>query len=127
MKKSILLLLAVVMAAAQEAPIPQAPAPLEPHLPGIGEGVMVLPLDMHRKEAPVFYSVTADVEAHVFFDRIETQTTLEFQVHQGKVETLGVALSGDGQVMSAAGEGMKDWSIRVDEQGQRFFEMRPNE
>jgi len=127
MKKSIPLLLAVVMAAAQEAPIPQAPAPLETHLQGIGEVVMVLPLDMHRKEVPVFYSVTADVEAHVFFDRIETKTTLEFQVHQGKVEMLGVALSGDGEVTSAVGEGMKDWSIRVDEKWQRFFEMRPNE
>jgi hypothetical protein len=77
------------------------------------------------KEAPLFFSVTADVNARIGLESITSEQQIDFKIHQGKAETLALALSGAGEVDAVTGEGLRDWSVRVGEGGARFLDVRP--
>ncbi|MES2659003.1 MAG: hypothetical protein V4689_10320 [Verrucomicrobiota bacterium] len=77
------------------------------------------------KEAPLFFSVTADVKAQVGLETVTSDQQIDFKIHQGKAETLTLALTGAGDVVSVTGQGLRDWSVRVAEDGSRFLDVRP--
>ena len=90
---------------------------------------VVVPLaDMLKeppKEAPLFFSVTADVKAQVGLETLTSEQQIDFKIHQGKAETLTLALSGAGDVVSVTGQGLRDWAVRVGDDGARFLDVRP--
>ncbi|MEO7099419.1 MAG: hypothetical protein ABI162_08665, partial [Luteolibacter sp.] len=87
--------------------------------------VVILPIERAPKEVPLFFSATADVDAHVGLSEITGEQHLAFHIHQGKPMTLSLGLSGAGEVISVTGEGLRDWSVRVAEGGARFLDVRP--
>ncbi len=89
------------------------------------ERIVVVPLGKPVKEAPLFYSATADVLAKVSLIQISSEQKIDFRILQGKPETLSLGLTGAGEVMSVTGDGLRDWSVRVAADGIRFLDIRP--
>ncbi len=87
--------------------------------------VILVPLGKVPKEVPLFFSAAADVKIQVGLEEVTSEQTLDFKIHQGKPETLTLALSGAGEVLSVTGAGLRDWSVRVAENGARFLDVRP--
>ena len=87
--------------------------------------VVLVPFTKAPKEAPLFFSATADVKIQVGMEEVTSQQGLDFKIHQGKPETLTLGLNGTGEVISVTGEGLRDWSVRVAEDGSRFLDVRP--
>ena len=87
--------------------------------------VILVPLGKAPKEAPLFFSATADVLARVSLVQISSEQKIDFRILQGKPETLSLALTGGGDVMSVTGDGLRDWSVRVAADGARFLDIRP--
>lgn len=77
------------------------------------------------KPVPLFFSVTADVNAQAGLETITTEQLLDFKILQGKPEMLTLALSGNGEITSVTGEGLLDWSVRIAGDGSRFLDLRP--
>jgi hypothetical protein len=89
------------------------------------ERVILVPLAKAPKEAPLFFSATADVKIQVGLEAVTSEQEIDFKIHQGKPETLTLGLNGTGEVVSVTGEGLRDWSVRVAEDGSRFLDVRP--
>ena len=87
--------------------------------------VILVPLAKAPKEAPLFFSATADVKIQVGQETVTSEQELDFTIHQGKSATLSLALTGTGEVTSVTGENLRDWSVRVAEDGSRFLDVRP--
>ncbi len=87
--------------------------------------VVILPIEKAPKEAPLFFSATAEVDAKASLFEITGEQRLSFHIHQGKPETLTLGLSGEGEVADVTGDGLRDWSVRVTEDGSRFLDLRP--
>lgn len=87
--------------------------------------VVLIPWQPTAKEAPLFFSATAAVRVKPSLTEITTQQDLTFRIHQGKPETLSLALGGTGEVTTVTGEGLRDWSVRVAADGARFLDLRP--
>ncbi|GAA5116097.1 hypothetical protein JIN84_19530 [Luteolibacter yonseiensis] len=77
------------------------------------------------KPVPLFFSVAAEVKAQAGPETITSEQRIDFKIHQGKAETLTLALSGNGEVASVTGDGLRDWSVRVEGDGARFLDLRP--
>ncbi|RYD23460.1 MAG: hypothetical protein EOP88_04115 [Verrucomicrobiaceae bacterium] len=77
------------------------------------------------KPVPLFFSATATVTATIGLESTTTQQVLDFTIHQGKPETLTLALTGTGEIESLTGEALKDWSVRIGTDGTRFLDIRP--
>lgn len=88
------------------------------------ERVVLVPWAKAPKEAPLFFSATAEANARVGLDSVTSEQRIAFRVHQGKAETLTLALSGAGEVLEVTGEGLRDWAVRVAEGGARFLDVR---
>ena len=58
------------------------------------ERIVVVPLGKPVKEAPLFYSATADVLAKVSLIQISSEQKIDFRILQGKPETLSSVLLG---------------------------------
>lgn len=112
-RMGLMALVALACALAQEIP------------PNIGDGVVILPVEKLPKPVPLFYSVSADVKAKIGMEEINGTQRIVFRVHQGKAETLEIVLRGRGEIVSVKGEGVKDWSVRVEESGIRSLLVRP--
>jgi hypothetical protein len=89
------------------------------------ERMVLIPWTKAPKEAPLFFSAKAEVNAAIGFEAVSTSQTIRFQIHQGKAETLTLALTGEGDVTNVTGAGLRDWSVRVVEGGARFLDLRP--
>ncbi len=89
------------------------------------ERVVLVPLGKAPKEAPLFFSASAEVTANVGLESVTSRQQLDFKIHQGKPETLTLSLSGAGEVTSVSGAGLRDWAVRVAEDGSRFLDVRP--
>ncbi|MES2476688.1 MAG: hypothetical protein V4640_12965 [Verrucomicrobiota bacterium] len=89
------------------------------------ERVVLVPLGKAPKEVPLFFSATVDVVAKVGLKNISSVHEIVCTIHQGKAETLSLALTGRGEVISVVGEGLKDWSVRETGEGTRFLDVRP--
>ncbi|MEO5915475.1 MAG: hypothetical protein ABIS50_14675 [Luteolibacter sp.] len=87
--------------------------------------VVLVPLGKAPKEAPLFFSATADVLARASLIQISSEQKIDFRILQGKPETLSLGLTGSGDVMSVTGDGLRDWSVRVAPDGARFIDIRP--
>ncbi len=90
-----------------------------------GERVVLVPWAKAPKEVPLFFSASAEVGARAGLDFLTSEQKLVFRVHQGKPETLTLALGGAGEISSVTGPGLRDWSVRVGENGARFLDIRP--
>ena len=101
------------LASAQEAETPDVDL----------DRMMVFPWFHPKREVPVFYSVNVDARANVEYGKATSLQRLKFQVHQGKAETLSVALIGDGKVVSVEGAGIKGWALRTEVGGQRYLDI----
>jgi hypothetical protein len=77
------------------------------------------------KEAPLFFNATAEVKAAAGLKELTSVQQVSFKVQQGKPECLSLGLSGPGEVLEVAGAGLRDWSVRVGDQGARFLDIRP--
>ena len=89
------------------------------------ERVILVPFAKAPKEAPLFFSATAEVKIQVGLEDVTSEQEIDFKIHQGKAETLTLGLNGAGEVVSVTGEGLRDWSVRVAEDGSRFLDVRP--
>lgn len=89
------------------------------------ERVVLVPLGKAPKEAPLFFSATAEVNARVGLSDVTSEQQIHFKIHQGKEGPLTLGLSGPGEVVSVTGDGLRDWSVRVAENGGRFLDIRP--
>ncbi|MCX6864915.1 MAG: hypothetical protein NTV46_01610, partial [Verrucomicrobia bacterium] len=91
-----------------------------------GTGVFrcLIPWTKAPQEAPVFFSAAAEVIAQVGLETVTSEQKISFKVHQGKVATLTLGLSGVGEVSEVTGAGLRDWSVRVAENGVRFLDVR---
>ncbi len=89
------------------------------------ERIVLVPFNNAPKEIPLFFSATANVTSEVKLDTLTSEQRLHFTIHQGKPETLTLALTGAGDVTAVAGAGLRDWAVRVADDGARFLDIRP--
>ena len=87
--------------------------------------VILVPLGKVPKEVPLFFSVKAEVKAQASLSAVTSEQRIDFKIHQGKPETLTLALTGQGEVLSVTGQDLRDWSVRVAADGSRFLDVRP--
>ena len=88
------------------------------------EGVMVVPIEKTQKPVPTFFSAAVELNAKRFFDRIETVASIRYDLHQGLGERMSLSLKGEGEITEVTGEGLMDWSLRRDAEGNRFLDVR---
>jgi hypothetical protein len=89
------------------------------------ERMVLIPWTKAANEVPLIFSATAEVNANIGLENVTSEQTIKFHIHQGKAETLTLALSGAGEVTEVTGAGLRDWSVRVAEGGNRFLDLRP--
>jgi hypothetical protein len=89
------------------------------------ERVVLVPWAKAPKEAPLFFSASAEVKAVAGLENLTSEQKIRYRVVQGKAETLTLGLTGAGEVTEVTGAGLKDWSVRVGENGSRFLDVRP--
>jgi hypothetical protein len=89
------------------------------------ERIMLVPWSKAPKEAPLFFSATAEVNATVKLEEVTSEQHIKFRVHQGKAETLTLPLNGRGDVTGVSGPALRDWAVRISENGERFLDVRP--
>ena len=80
-----------------------------------------------RSAVPVFFSADAEQTVAIAPDSITGETTLRIRVVQGRPETLGLGLSGDGEIVSVSGPELRDWAVRRgagEAASQRFLDLR---
>lgn len=87
--------------------------------------LVLMPWQPTPKEAPLFFSATAAVTARVGLADVTSEQQLGFHVLQGRPEVLTLGLSGAGEIVGVTGDGLRDWSLRVDASGARFLDLRP--
>lgn len=90
-----------------------------------GGGRIVVEAQGVQPETPLFFSATVETEVRLGAARIEGEIRLNLRIVQGRPEVLTLGLSGDGDVVEVAGDGLRDWSVRRDANGIRFLDLRP--
>ena len=78
-----------------------------------------------EKPAPLFFSAAAEISATASTTETISTQRITYTIVQGIPETLSLSLSGLGEISSVTGEGLRDWSVRVAEDGSRFLDVRP--
>ena len=91
----------------------------------IKEPLVLMPWQAVPKEAPLFFSASAAVAARMGLADVTSEQQLVLRVHQGRPEVLSLGLSSAGEIVSVTGDGLRDWSLRVDAKGARFLDLRP--
>lgn len=89
------------------------------------ERIIVVP-EKIDKPAPLFFSATAEISATASIKETTSTQNITFTIHQGNPETLTLGLSGAGEITSVTGDGLRDWSVRIANDGSRFLDIRPN-
>ncbi|MEI7908256.1 MAG: hypothetical protein WCK77_01340 [Verrucomicrobiota bacterium] len=89
------------------------------------EPLVLMPWQPAVKEAPLFFAATAAVTARVGLADVTSEQQLALRVLQGRPDLLSLGLSGAGEVTAVTGEGLRDWSLRIDASGARFLDLRP--
>ena len=95
--------------------------------PGAG-GKIVVEATGVPPEAPLFFTASAEQIVKLGLTEIRGEAKLSVRVVQGKPEVLTLGLTGDGEVVSVAGIGLRDWSVRQGTgaaAGKRFLDLRP--
>lgn len=91
---------------------------------GQAERILVIPSE-EKKPAPLFFSTDAEVSVRAGMERSEGTFSLVVKIHQGRPETLSVGLTGEGEVVSVTGDGLRSWAVRREEGGMRFLDLQP--
>ena len=78
-----------------------------------------------EKPVPLFFSAAADISAIASTTETTSTQKITYTILQGIPETLSLSLSGSGEVTSVTGKNLRDWSVRVAENGSRFLDFRP--
>ena len=89
------------------------------------ERIIVIP-EKTEKPVPLFFSATADITATANDKETTSVQNISFRIHQGIPETLTLGLSGAGEITSVTGEDLRDWSVRIANDGSRFLDVQPN-
>ncbi|MFU8892806.1 MAG: hypothetical protein ACNA8L_04170, partial [Luteolibacter sp.] len=89
------------------------------------ERIIVLQGDKTPPTPPLMFAATVDTRIHATLEKADITSNITFRIHQGRPETLTLPLTGEGEVVSVAGEGIRDWSVRRDPEGTRFLDVRP--
>ena len=84
------------------------------------ERIIVMP-EKVEKPAPLFFSASADITATASTKETTSTQNISFTIHQGNPETLSLGLSGAGEITSVTGNGLRDWSVRIANDGSRFL------
>ena len=87
-------------------------------------GRIVVEVEGPEPEVPLFFSATADHVINLDAEEIVTGIQLNLRVVQGKPEVFTLGLSGDGEIVTVTGAGLRDWAVRQ-ESGMRFLDLRP--
>lgn len=95
------------------------------HAQDADERVVLVPWSKAPKDAPLFFSASAEVNAKIGLEAVTSEHKIHFRIHQGKADHLTMSLSGAGEVLGVTGVGLLDWSVRVAEGSRRFLEIRP--
>ncbi|MEO7414348.1 MAG: glycosyltransferase family 87 protein [Opitutaceae bacterium] len=77
---------------------------------------------------PLFFSANVDQSIRLGAAEITGELKLKIQIIQGKPEVIALGLSGDGEIVSVSGKGLRDWAVRQgtgDTGGKRFLDVRP--
>ncbi len=81
-----------------------------------------------QPKAPLFYSAIVDNTVRITPAEVTGEMKIKFTVLQGHPEVLTLGLSGSGEVVDVAGDGLKDWAVRQGTSGQantRYLDLRP--
>jgi hypothetical protein len=89
--------------------------------------IVLVPVEKTPVPVPLFFSVDASVTSTVGFESITGSHQLNFKIHQGKPELLSLPITGSGDITTVTGEGLRDWAVRTDAEGNRFLELRPTQ
>lgn len=90
-----------------------------------GERVIVVPIEKAPPVVPLFFSAAAEVVARVGLETVTSEQWITYRIHQGTPEVLTLALGGAGELVSVSGDGLRDWSLRMADDGSRFLDVRP--
>lgn len=107
MKKLLLLLALASISVGQEA----------------DEKGIIIPWPKAPKEAPLFFSASASVEAEVGLKSVVSTQLIVIRVHQGKAKIISLELVGKGDVTNVVGDAIKDWSVRNTKDGKRYLDL----
>jgi hypothetical protein len=88
------------------------------------ERIVLIP-EKVEKPVPLFFSAAATITATASLTETTSTQNITFTVIQGIPETLTLPLSGRGLIDSVTGNGLRDWAIRIAEDGSRFLDVRP--
>lgn len=92
----------------------------------VNEGIMMMPVERLLHQAPpLFFSSRVEVNVTPGLEAVTEEIKLAVRIHQGKPEVVALGLSRSGEVVSVSGEGLSDWAVRTDAQGNRFLDLRP--
>ena len=86
---------------------------------------IILVPEKSEKPASLFFSASAEITATASTTETTSTQKITYTILQGLPETLSLSLSGSGEVTSVTGKNLRDWSVRVAENGNRFLDIRP--
>ncbi len=86
---------------------------------------IILVPEKSEKPAPLFFSAAAEITATASTTETTSTQKITYTIVQGVPETLSLSLKGSGEVISLTGKNLRDWSVRVSEDGSRFLDVRP--
>jgi hypothetical protein len=102
---------------------PRTPTPLAP-----GGGRITIEAPTPPPPAPLFFTAKAEQNVRLGVAEIAGEIKLTLRIVQGRPEVLTLGLSGDGEVVSVSGAGLRDWAVRRGTGGaaaKRFLDLRP--
>lgn len=89
------------------------------------EDRIILIPDKPEKPAPLFFSASVNVSAIANLTETTSSQDITYTIIQGIPETLTLPLSGPGEITSITGNGLRDWAVRITDDGSRFLDIRP--
>ncbi|HVU18881.1 MAG TPA: hypothetical protein VHD32_18395 [Candidatus Didemnitutus sp.] len=88
-----------------------------------GDGHLVVEAHGVPPPPPTFFTASVDQTIDLHATGLEGDARIHLQLLQGRPETLTLALSGDGEIVSVLGSGLVDWSVRQTTSG-RLLDLR---
>ena len=121
-----LLLALACTAGIHGAPVTADRAQVSTSLTPGGGGKIIVEASGVQAVAPLFFSANANQSVRIGSSEITNEVKLSVRVLQGSADVLTLGLSGDGDVVAVAGEGLRDWSVRQgtgDAAAKRFLDL----
>jgi len=93
--------------------------------PAQEERIVLIPDSKTPPPPPLMFAAAVDTTIRASLEKADITSTITFRIHQGRPETLTLPLTGEGDVLTLTGDGLRDWSVRRDSEGTRFLDVRP--